>query len=421
MGRAVAGEFKPARGVRIRQLKDGPRLQIAFSYRGEECRELLPPGKITKGYMDYAAGLRSEIRRKITDGTFVYRTQFPESAMAAKLEPADVVPAAVKLLLGTLLDRQLALYEKQAENGSMSGSTLLGYAKAIKNKLKPRWKNVALPDLAPAELRQWIAGLGVTGKTVRNILTPLRSVLDDAVNDELIEVNPLDRIALKKLIKQTAKKSDYQVDPFDMDEVQALLRAARDDERPMVEFWFEAGLRPGEMIALSWSSADWVHGRVRISENEVTGMKDGKVVQITKQPKTESGHRDVDLSQRALAALQAQRQYTFLAGGRIWQDPRKAAPWESDAQFRKTLWEPLCRRAGVRYRNPYQMRHTFASTRLTAGANPYWIANQLGHVDVEMVFKIYGKFIPRNYQKAAAFAPDSHQPVLADDVRGSTG
>ena len=53
----------------------------------------------------------------------------------------------------------------------------------------------------------------------------------------------------------------------------------------------------------------------------------------------------------------------------------------------------------MRYRNPYQVRHTFASTLLTNGANPWYVAQQLGHVDVEMVFKIYGKFIPQDYQK----------------------
>ena len=49
-----------------------------------------------------------------------------------------------------------------------------------------------------------------------------------------------------------------------------------------------------------------------------------------------------------------------------WTPPRTNSPWESDAQIRKTLWEPLCKRAGVRYRNPYQVRHTYASTLLTA-------------------------------------------------------
>jgi integrase len=45
------------------------------------------------------------------------------------------------------------------------------------------------------------------------------------------------------------------------------------------------------------------------------------------------------------------------------------------------------------------VRHTFASAELTQGANPWLLAQQLGHVDVEMVFKIYGKFIAEDYQK----------------------
>jgi integrase len=34
------------------------------------------------------------------------------------------------------------------------------------------------------------------------------------------------------------------------------------------------------------------------------------------------------------------------------------------------------------------------------------VAEQLGHADVQMVFKIYGKFIPQDYQKPKA------QPAL---------
>lgn len=49
-----------------------------------------------------------------------------------------------------------------------------------------------------------------------------------------------------------------------------------------------------------------------------------------------------------------------------------------------------------------EVRHTYASAQLTAGANPWWVAQQLGHVDVEMVFRTYGKFIPADYTKPKA-------------------
>ena len=43
-----------------------------------------------------------------------------------------------------------------------------------------------------------------------------------------------------------------------------------------------------------------------------------------------------------------------------------------------------------------------ASTLLTAGANRWYVAQQLGHEDVEMVFRTYGKFIREDYQKPKA-------------------
>ncbi len=59
------------------------------------------------------------------------------------------------------------------------------------------------------------------------------------------------------------------------------------------------------------------------------------------------------------------------------------------------LWTPSCARAEVEYRNPYQVRHTYASTMLTDMHAPSYVAAQLSHEAVQMVFRIYGKFIPR--------------------------
>ena len=41
---------------------------------------------------------------------------------------------------------------------------------------------------------------GPAAKRARDLLTPLRSVFEDALNDELIDFNPFDRIALNKLL-----------------------------------------------------------------------------------------------------------------------------------------------------------------------------------------------------------------------------
>lgn len=91
-------------------------------------------------------------------------------------------------------------------------------------------------------------------------------------------------------------------------------------------------------------------------------------------------------------------------GGPSLDSPRRlsgAIP-STYTQVRKTAWLPIMARSGIDYRNPYQIRHTYASTLLTAGGNPWYVAQQLGHEDVEMVFRTYGKFIREDYQKPKA-------------------
>jgi integrase len=326
--------------------------------------------------------LLGEIRWRIKDGKFKFIDYFPDSPKAVKFGHV----AAKKNKLGNLLRDHLKGYKRAVKNGQMSPSTLEGYRKLIDGQLIPKFEDVYLEDVTPAMLRKWISELGVTGKTVRNKLTPLRSIFDDALNDELIPYNPLDKIALKKLISRTATKSEYEVDPFDADEKTVILTAATGQVKNLFQFALWSGLRTSELIALEWGDIDWVHGTVRVQRAVVAKTEKGT--------KTDAGTRDVLLLPLAKAALLAQKEFTFLEGKRVFHNPKTCKPWETDGQIRKSGWIPLLKRAGVRYRNPYQTRHTYASTLLSANENPWWVAEQMGHVDVEMIFKHYGKWIP---------------------------
>lgn len=371
-------------GVTLRTSGTTQRLQITFTWLNESCRELLPPCPINKGSIAYAANLRAEIRRKIKEGTFRYSEYFPDSPRATRTGKGST-------LLENLLEKQEAIYKARVENGSMSLSSFKGYQKAINGARMKRWHSVQVHDVKPGDLREWIGLMENTSKTIRNVLVPLRSVFDDALNDGLILVNPFEQMALKKIIRETAHASDYVVDPYTRAEREQLLAACRSDERPMVQFWFETGLRPGELQAVLWEHVDFKARTVRIELNQVAG--------VIKAPKTKAGIRSVDLSDDAIEALLLQRPLSAAAGKRIWLNPSSREPWNTDAQIRKTLWQPLCKRAGVDYRNPYQVRHTYASARLTDGANPWYLADQLGHETVEMVYRHYGRFIREDYQE----------------------
>jgi len=55
-------------------------------------------------------------------------------------------------------------------------------------------------------------------------------------------------------------------------------------------------------------------------------------------------------------------------------------------------WTPIDT-LGIRSRDAYQTRHTYATTALMAGVNPAYISRQLGHRNAAMLFKHYSRWI----------------------------
>lgn len=385
MGRARNG-WRPGQhdqqdGVRVREFGPGPRIEIDFRFRGARCRECLRID-LTPGNWRYAARLRAEILNAIERQTFNYAEYFPDSPRARLFGHASS-----KATMAALLEGFLERCEMLVKRGNLAPSTLAGYRKIIDGQLKPELGKVRAAELNPGHIRDMILKSEVTAKTLRNRCSVLRVVLDDAVDAMVIKANPMNLLNVGKLIDKVAIESDFEIDPFSQKEVDAFLKACRDDEeRDLFTFWFHTGLRPGELIALPWPNVDWINGRVRIDTNIVVGVE--------KKPKTAAGVRDVELDDAARAALERQKTRTFLAGGRVWRYPRAEAPWESDEQLRKTVYATAMKKAGVRWRNMYQIRHTYASTHASAGANLFWLATQMGHETIETLIRNYARWIP---------------------------
>jgi len=61
--------------------------------------------------------------------------------------------------------------------------------------------------------------------------------------------------------------------------------------------------------------------------------------------------------------------------------------------LRRKVWTPTLKKAGVKYREIKQTRHSFATNALSCGENPLWIAKVMGHRDTDMIIKVYSKYI----------------------------
>ena len=306
---------KVATGIAVRQWQNSTTLRISFWYKGVECRETLSL-PANKANIQYAQRLRGEILNAIERGTFDYGQYFPDSKKARIFGHVHANP-----LIGDLLQQFLG----QAKR-TLQPSTVIGYQKVCQAHLFPTFARIPVKELTPAFIRQWVSGLHLTTKAIRNILTPLRAILNEAVNDDLILRNPLERVVLTKLLDKATCQSHYVPDPFNRQEIKAILAHAQGQIKHLVQFAFFSGLRPSELIGLAWQDIDWANG--------IAHIRRAVVAKQEKTTKTKAGQRELLLLPPALGALTAQKAYTFAQGARVFHHPVHQKPWICDAQIR---------------------------------------------------------------------------------------
>ena len=350
-------------GVRAR----GNSIVLDFTYQGIRCRESLRT-KPTKTALKEASRKREAALHAIAMGTFDYGKYFPYSKNALKFSTNKAALITIEQALNDWLRKA----EKRCQR-----STIRDYNSSIEHHLNPNFGHLSLAELQVSHVYEWLEKVDISNKRINNVLGPLRQALKDAFYEGLIDANPMDRF--RYLSPKTREPR-----PFNRGEINAILSELEGQCRNLIEFAFWSGLRTSELIALRWSDVDLKRSKVHVRAAKVRG--------IEKTTKTASGMRTLDLQPRARDALRAQYSLT-LSSDIVFHDPKTNVPWKGDHIIRKRVWIPALKSAGVKYRNPYQTRHTFASMLLSQGKNPMWVAQQMGHKDWGMIRKTYGRWI----------------------------
>ncbi|AZY48824.1 site-specific integrase [Bordetella avium] len=357
-------------------------IEISFVYKGARCRERVPL-KPTPANLKRAEQHRAAILFAISAGTFDYAATFPNSPRAAKFADYVGQVQTIETYLETWLERKKA---------QIKASTLRGYREMVHGLLIPKFGGMMVADFTRRHMKDWLLSIDeardkpLSNKRLANIQSCLRSALDEAVEDGAIPVNPMAGWQFQR--KDAPKKGD-DIDPFAPEEQSELLRTLAPQARNLIQFAFWTGLRTSELIALNWADIDFVRGYVHVRKALTRAAKG-----VPETTKTRSGTREVKLLAPALAALREQKAYTFLAvGGEVFQHPTTGERYAGDHQIYR-IWKTALKRAGVRYRRPYQTRHTFASMMLSAGEHPMWVARQMGHADWSMIARVYGRWMP---------------------------
>lgn len=284
------------------------------------------------------------------------------------------------ILYGELCDRYLAQYQV----AEVSIQTLR--ERLASSRLA--FGDCPMRELRSETISRWNAGVRGGGTWRGHTLRAMRQVLEQGVRWGYLTVNP----AGAGLVRMpSATPSDVR--PLESwAEVYAVADAAG-AYGPLVAFACATGLRPEEWRALAWHEVDHRARTVRVVR---TAGKDGAIRGTTK---TDGSLRTVVLQQRALDALAGlprpidSRQLVFPApdGGVL-----------NPSNFRSRVWVPALREAGLEHRPPGQMRHTFATLALSAGAPIEWIGKQLGHTSIRTTLKHYARFLPAADDRAVA-------------------
>ena len=370
-------------GVESRSGKSGDRLRVTFTWLGQRRRETLDI-PATAANIKYAGTLRAAVQNAIERGQFDYAQFFPNSTYAKRHAPV----LKKRPTVGELID---AYIDTARRARSLSPSTLASYDRWANSRLKPKWGERFADELQTTELRTWIADLigELASKSVRNCVGLLSAVLNRATSDSVIKESPLAPIKLKSVLPKKKKADDEDVDPFNDEEITAILKHFRTpEERALWQFAFATGLRTGELIAIKWGDIDEIRGVIRVKDNVVSS----DIGTVEKDTKT-GNIRDVPILPGAAEAIATMRPLSRISGKYIFLHPVTRQRWRDDQQMRKGSWQPTLLRAGVRYRYPYQTRHTFASRLLMAGEQELLVAKLLGHATVEMVRRNYGRYI----------------------------
>jgi integrase len=277
----------------------------------------------------------------------------------------------------------------------------------------PELGEMKLKDIHRARLKSWLVGKlqqGYAKGTIRLINAGLRAMLNEAVEEGVIPLNPALNIGKTlKVEGLEAKKGRKEPRAFTREQLTNFLANAHPRWHPYFLFLARTGLRLGESLAIEVSDVLFDERLIivnkAISKGEVQLPKDGE-------------SRDVDLSSQLAGVLRDmianRRQHYFSIGEPM---PGLLFPTENGgtmnrAHIIRAIIRTLRKANLPMHFSAHSFRHTFASQLLQMGESPAYVQRQLGHSSIKMTVDTYGKWLPAG-NKNAVDRLDESTPVMA--------
>jgi len=290
----------------------------------------------------------------------------------------------------------VAAYSEQwLESSGLRPLSLLDYRQSLKIRILPDLGELPLVNLDRATVRRWWHALDVKEhpRACSKAFGTLRSMMNAAVSDELIDANPCQHI------KGAGKPSKRRrIEPLTPAQVQAVADAMPPRWRLGVLLGAWCALRSGEVRDLRRSDIDTTQGTVTISHAviELPGTA------TSTDPKTEAAVRTIGIPAAIMPDVKAHlSEYAALGDPLLFQRP-DGRQIGSDAWLH--AFHKACTTAGIPATYVFHdLRHTGLTYDAIAGATLAELQAKAGHTTPAMAMR---------YQEVA----QTHKAEVLDKV-----
>jgi len=208
-----------------------------------------------------------------------------------------------------------------------------------------------------------MAWAGLSFSTVDHLRWDLKQIFDMAVAEGLVVRNP----ALLLFTPKEAAKPVRRV--MNLKEVQLCFAVLDQRERLIAKLAIMAGIRPGEIFALTWGRLTTTY--VDIRQRVYRGAID--------TPKTDQSIRKAALPEGLLREIEAWRMVSLVTRDDAWVFPsERMTPMSKDNCWNRNI-KPKLKSVGMGWANFLVMRRTHATLMNELGVNGKLVADQLGH------------------------------------------
>ena len=281
-------------------------------------------------------------------------------------------------------------------------STIDGYESVLRQHIWPRFSSNRINEIRRNDIKEFIGHLlakGLTRSSIRNAISIVRGIFNQAIEDGLIESNPAANLGRFTRAARTSGVKGVALTP---EEVEKFLAAAEEvcpEYAPLFLVAVRAGLRRGELVALQWQ--DLVFGKNDRDSNRFILVQHNYVRREHTNTKSKKARR-VDMSRELRSVLMKLRSARLAAlgledGSTIASDlvfPSQDGSILDPDNLYHRYFVSLLKKSGIHKIRLHALRHTFGSLLLQKGASVVYVKEQMGHSSIQVTVDTYGHLVP---------------------------